>query len=76
MPEARINKADLLELIEEGYKAGYGPRHIAKITGYSREAIMRYAKSLGLKSTTTRPKIPENAPVEFLIGVQKCGLVK
>lgn len=56
-----MTKADLLGVISAGYKAGYGPRDIARMTGKSYQTIQGYATALGLRVGSTRPKvIPEH----------------
>jgi hypothetical protein len=70
----RINKADLAELIDLGFKSGFGPRYLTQLTGYSRAMIMRYAKDLGLKSPPVKRKTAPKPTYEFLICLQKVGL--
>jgi hypothetical protein len=71
---SRIGKADLIELIRLGYPAGIGPRVIAKLTGYHRDTIGRYAAAIGVECATTRPKPPAEYPIEFMIAMTRAGL--
>lgn len=68
-------KAQLLEVVAAGYACGYGPSHLAKITGKSVRTIHLYARDLGLRLTTTRPNPPAEAPPEFLLLLLKCGMI-
>jgi hypothetical protein len=74
MPKTlRLNKGTLLEIITLAYAAGYGPRHVARMTGYAYQTIQAYATAIQLKTGTTRPKPPAIPPRELLIVLMKAG---
>ena len=64
----------LIDIIQAAYPAGYGPRDVARMTGYSYQTVQSYATQIGAKCGTTRPKRPDKPPTELLIVLMKAGV--
>lgn len=71
MRRPRSSKRQLLELIEVAYKHAYGPRDVAKMTGYAYQTIAAHACSLGVHVGTTRPTRPAQPPEPVLAALRR-----